>query len=424
MSLRNPLTVYPINQARRTLRRGPVDQIILCITFILAVPTAVLLLECGVAMLPAGRRREAFQTTGTAPRIAILMPAHNEEAGITDTIANLLPQLSAGDRIVVIADNCADDTATAARAAGAEVLERFDDVRRGKGYALDHGMRHLELDPPQVVVIVDADCHVNNGSLARISRASWHHNRPVQAVYLMQQPDNPGPKETASALAFMVRSQVRQTGLARLGMPCLLGGTGMAFPWKALHGAPLASGNIVEDMQLGLDLAVSGFAPQFDPLSRVTSQLPQQSKAAKSQRTRWEHGQLVTLLTQVPHLLKESVRQRRIDLVALAFDLCVPPLSLLVLLWVALLAASCVDSAFTGSWSTTAGIAAWLSSIGAIVALSWLRYGRQTLPFFALASAPFYVLWKIPIYLAFLVKRQKAWVRTARDPRASAGVSA
>ena len=111
------------------------DQIILCITFILAVPTAVLLLECGVALLPAGRRREAFQTNGTAPRIAILMPAHNEEAGIKDTIANLLPQLSAGDRIVVIADNCADDTATAARAAGAEVLERFDHVRRGKGVA-------------------------------------------------------------------------------------------------------------------------------------------------------------------------------------------------------------------------------------------------------------------------------------------------
>ena len=221
--------------------------------------------RCAVAGRPASR---GVSNRRHGPAHRYLDASHNEEAGIKDTIVNLLPQLSAGDRIVVIADNCADDTATAARAAGAEVLERFDVVRRGKGYALDHGMRHLELDPPQVVVIVDADCHVNNGSLARISRASWHHNRPGQAVYLMQQPDNPGPKETASALAFMVRSQVRQTGLARLGMPCLLGGTGMAFPWKALHGAPLASGNIVEDMQLGLDLAVSGFTTVRSPVAR------------------------------------------------------------------------------------------------------------------------------------------------------------
>jgi hypothetical protein len=52
----------------------------------------------------------------------------------------------------------------------------------------------------------------------------------------------------------------------------------------------------------------------------------------------------------------------------------------------------------------------------AAVALAWVRHARGTIPGRALLLAPLYVLWKVPLYVAFLFRRQKSWVRTARDP--------
>jgi cellulose synthase/poly-beta-1,6-N-acetylglucosamine synthase-like glycosyltransferase len=138
---------------------------------ILALPVlaaaGVLVVELVAAQLPA--RREANDPT-TRLTCAVLIPAHNEETGIGPTLSSILPQLGAGDRVLVVADNCTDATAAVARASGAEVVERTDATRRGKGYALDFGVRTLEKAPPAVVVIVDADCTLESGSLDRLVR--------------------------------------------------------------------------------------------------------------------------------------------------------------------------------------------------------------------------------------------------------------
>ena len=213
----------------------------------------------------------------------------------------------------------------------------------------------------------------------------------------------------------MVKNLVRPKGLDRLGLPCLLTGTGMAFPWWVIRKAYLASSNIVEDMQLGIDLAIAGHAPVFCPDAKVTGLLPQQKHAAKSQRTRWEHGHLETLLKQVPHLLNASVRQKRFDLLALALELCVPPLSLLVMMWAAATAGSLLAEGLGASWSPTGllvmeGLLISISIVG-----SWFKFGRANLPALTLLVVPLYIVWKIPLYLAFLVQRQTKWIRTERD---------
>src|SRR6201996_4166295 len=72
---------------------------------------------------------------GAPRRLAVVIPAHNESTGIVPTIADITPQLKHGDRLIVIADNCSDDTAAVAAAAGAEVVTRDDMTQVGKGYA-------------------------------------------------------------------------------------------------------------------------------------------------------------------------------------------------------------------------------------------------------------------------------------------------
>src|SRR5262249_47935877 len=156
---------------------------------------------------------------------------------------------AAGDEVVVVADNCDDGTADIARAFGATVLERRDTVNRGKGFALDHGIRYLRANCPGVLVMMDADCTIRAGSIDAVVDQVVATGRPAQACYLMEQPREAGPRDLVSALAFLVKNGVRPRGLVRFNLPCLLTGTGMAFPWNVISDAKLASGNIVEDMQ-------------------------------------------------------------------------------------------------------------------------------------------------------------------------------
>ena len=71
-------------------------------------------------------------------RFDVFVPAHNEESIIARTVANLRGLDWPADRfrVIVIADNCGDATASIAAQAGARVFERADPERRGKGYAL------------------------------------------------------------------------------------------------------------------------------------------------------------------------------------------------------------------------------------------------------------------------------------------------
>ena len=156
------------------------DWALLTAAVIVAIPFAVLAIEALAALLPARKAR-----TGARPRCAVLVPAHDEEAGIAITVRSVRDQSAADDRIVVVADNCSDGTATAARAAGAEVSERNDPERRGKGFALDHGLGQLASDPPDVVVIVDADCELGPGALDALVRQAAATGRPAQGIYLI-----------------------------------------------------------------------------------------------------------------------------------------------------------------------------------------------------------------------------------------------
>ncbi len=382
----------------------------------LAIPITVLCLECGIACWQKSDPNFTESEADQPLNVSVLIPAHNEASGIGATIEALLPQLKAEDQLIVIADNCTDETAAVARQNGATVLERHNDQQRGKGYALDYGLAQLSSHPPDVMVMVDADCHVEPGAIGKIAQQAAALGKPVQALYLMETPTEPSPKDSISALAFLVKNLVRPLGLARLGFPCLLTGTGMAFPWSVLQSISLASGNIVEDMQLGLDLAIAGHAPYFCASAQVTGILPQQQEAVTSQRTRWEHGHLQTLTTQVPRLLKAAIVQKRGDLFALALDLSVPPLSLLVMLWFGILGIISLLTVFTGVWLPTVLLMLEGGLMMIAIVAAWANFGRDRISGKTLLSIPLYILWKIPLYFTFLVKPQKDWVRTQRDP--------
>lgn len=380
---------------------------------LLALPALVVLAEVLAA------RAAPTPVAVSAPRqarVAVLIPAHNESGGIVATLQSIAAQLGANDRMVVVADNCSDDTAAIARQAGAQVIERSDPVNRGKGYALDFGVRHLEADPPQVVIIVDADCTLGASCLTLLSNQCLSMQRPIQARYLMRFAQGAGGVGArVTELAFLVKNWVRPLGLARLGLPCPLLGAGMAFPWALIRQLPLASGNIVEDMRLGSDLVAAGNGPRYLVQATVDSHFPTAIEGQQSQRKRWEHGHLQTLFTQVPALARRSLERRDPAILAYALDLAVPPLALLVMLVTLTLLLS--GSLWLAGFSIVPmliALAALLALLAAVL-LAWDRFARDLLSLSELAAVPGYALRKIPVYVKFVLARQTAWVRSKRD---------
>jgi cellulose synthase/poly-beta-1,6-N-acetylglucosamine synthase-like glycosyltransferase len=390
------------------------DTTLVGLAALVTIPAWVFLGECVLGLLPP---RLVAPKEGDAPSIAILIPAHDERLVIAQTVRGLRAQLREEDRIVVVADNCTDETADLARAEGATVVERHDEERRGKGYALDFGMEHLAEDPPEVVVIVDADCAVSTGGIHTIARTAKLTGRPVQAEYLLKAPDEPTPLSVVSALAFLVRNRVRPRGLHRLGLPCHLTGSGMAFPYEVLRDAPATGSYLVEDLLMGIELAIAGLPPLLCTEASVSSDLPSNDRAAAGQRRRWEHGQLLTLIRQSPRLIGYGLLRLRPSLLALGLDLMVPPLALLVLASAMVLLLLTAVTLLAGTTPAAPALMfAALTAIGLGVGLSWLRFGRSTLPFKYVAVIPLYVVWKIPLYLSFFLrKRQKTWERTERS---------
>ena len=378
----------------------------------LIIPCFVFFLECFAAFFSKESQPQTVDCQ--RPKTTVLIPAHNEAAQIKDVLVTLLEQITDQDRVVVIADNCHDETAAIARTTAATVIERENLTQRGKGYALDYGMKFIQDEPPEVVVILDGDCIIAPKTIERITCKAIATGRPIQSTYLMEQPDDPSLKDKISIFALKVKNLVRLLGLNRLGAHCLLTGSGMAFPWSLINQVSLAGSKTTDDMQLTVDLALASCTPVFCDSAFVVGRL-MKDRDALSQRSRWEHGHLEMILVEVPRLLKEFFKQGRLSLLALALDISIPPLSLLIMTWLL---------GMLVTWLAILAGVSWLPAIAVTIAgvfllsgvfLAWFKFGRADLGFTNLLAIPFYILSKIPIYLKFLVKPQSRWLRTERD---------
>ena len=269
------------------------------------------------------------------PSIIVLVPAHNEGSGLLPTLDDILAQLNDGDRLLVVADNCNDDTADIARAAGAEVVERNDLTKIGKGYALAYGLRHLRNNVPDIVIVIDADCRLEEGAIHELALTCGSTGRPAQALYVMTAPDGAMLGFRVAEFAWRIKNDLRPRGLAALGLPCQLMGSGMAFPRDVIGAVDLATDDLAEDLALGLQLAFAKHPPLFCPAAVVTSEFPATREAAAAQRQRWEHGHLSIILNESIPNLWTALRRRNWDLFILSLDAAVPPLVLLGLLIVA-----------------------------------------------------------------------------------------
>jgi hypothetical protein len=336
------------------------------------------------------------ETTRVEPlsrlRFAVLIPAHNEQAILGRTLKTLMPTLGPNDRVLVVADNCTDSTAAVARQARAEVIERHDPSRRGKGYAIDFGLAHLQADSPDAVVFLDADCQVESDTLRLLGTSAVTMRRPAQGMTFTDADPDGSPAQTTSHLALRFKYLVRALGLSRLTGLCYLTGTTVALPWSLTFNLRLTDDEPVDEAQLGLDLTVAGNPPLLVPHAWVNRPWRQRSAHASTSQSSLESSYFRTLLTQVPRLFYQGLTRGRPDVIGLAVDLAIPPLPLLAAVWLLTLTAAlaCVPVGAT-AWPA---LLLMLGGGGLILSVTagWFVHCRKQISLRDLCAALFHVL--------------------------------
>jgi cellulose synthase/poly-beta-1,6-N-acetylglucosamine synthase-like glycosyltransferase len=352
-----------------------------------------------------------------ALRFDIIVPAHDEAAVIERTIGSLRRIDWPADRfrILVCADNCTDSTAQHAHAAGAQVLERIEPERRGKGYALSFAFQRSRTDGfADAVVIIDADSEVSANLLEAIAARLERGDQAVQVHYGVLNPLASWRTRLitiAHGSFHMVRSRARE----RLRLSCGLRGTGWCVTHRLLNVVPYGAFSLTEDVEYGIELGMSGYRVAYAGEAHCNAEMVVSDVIAAPQRARWERGRFQLIRTRTAPLVRRALAQRGALCLDLALDLLVLPLSYIVLnVTVLLLGAAMLALLlphFSWLWLWLAmGSTAVLSTY---VVRGWQLSGIGLRGIADLSRVPQFLVWRV---LLLLRKRQpKHWQRTERE---------
>lgn len=354
-------------------------------------------------------------------RFAVVVPAHNEQAQIAETVASLLAVDYPKELffVLVVADNCTDATADLAARAGARVLTRQHATERGKGFALHFAFTELLAQEGaqaiDAVVVVDADSIVSRNLLQAFAVRLGAGEIAVQADYGVRNP-LASWRTRLMTVALTIFHRVRGLGRERLRLSAGLRGNGMCFSRTCLTRFPHEAHGLVEDVEYGITLGLGGARIAYADEARVLGEMVSGGEASESQRARWESGRASLKRQQLPKLLGAAWRRRSLMLLDLALDLAVPPLAKIAVLLVLATALEGTRMALGGTllMSTEvlgAALVALLAYVARGVVLSGLGWSAVT----ALLWAPVYVGWKLVLRLMPKKNAKSGWVRTERE---------
>jgi hypothetical protein len=102
----------------------------------------------------------------------------------------------------------------------------------------------------------------------------------------------------------------------------------------------------------------------------------------------------------------------------MTMDLLIPPVALYFLVLAVAVLITVSAAALWPVWHAAAILASLAAAcFGLAIGLAWFRFGRHLLSVRELLGTPLYALWKIPVYVAYFLKKRSGWVRTKRDSK-------
>lgn len=395
-----------------TILQAPLLVIALCLSLYLLLLTIVpFIVSAGPKRRPTDRKK-----------FAIIIPAHNEEKVIEKTLRSVFRVDYPKELydVIVVADNCTDQTAKIALECGAIVFQRVDAARRGKGYALNwvtpQVLERLPAPGYDACVFMDADSIMMPAFLEEMNRSLHEGHRIIQSSDLVLD-NSTSWRVQLILIAFALQNYVRLLGKSRLGLSVLLKGNGMCFDASLLRTVKWDESSLGEDLDMGVDLIRRGEKIHFNPDAVVYALMPEQASSATTQRMRWEGGRFASLRRRVPKLLREAWKKKSIDLLEAAVDAAFPPLAVLLFgagTFVAINALLITAGIVTGTLMLWGWLCVLLTiALHCVLGLIIARVRFRNLV--ALLYVPRYLVWKLRVYFAMLLgKTEKGWIRTER----------
>lgn len=363
-------------------------------------------LTAGAMLGSAGPRASQTKAAG---RIAVVIPAHDEQESIGACLDSLFlcEEISGLAEVFVIADNCTDQTAGIARARGATVLERHDLEKRGKGHALLYAFERLLEQDFGAFLVIDADARVERNLIRECVSAFAQGAGALQCPYLVSNPDQSDSTRLLD-LALRGFNLVRPKGRNRFGLSAGILGNGFGVSRATLEKVPYLAHSVVEDLEYHLSLVDAGIRVEFLGSTTVYGAMPTGGRGRATQRARWEGGRL-RILRDRGYWLLARVARGNWRFAESLLDLLLLPLAFHVLLLMAAVASSWSSARLAG----TAGLG--VLGVHLAVAMAYGSSWRRDLR--ALCQVPAYLGWKL-LQLPRILEtsaRSAAWVRTARS---------
>lgn len=394
----------------------------------LVLLAAPLFLDLAIALVGNLRRPRPLSATAQRRiRLAVIIPAHDEEPMIARTVASLVaagcaahtPGASVDSEswhppVFVVAHNCADATAAVAQAAGARVLVLSNPRLRGKGAALRYGFQAAQAEGANAFLVVDADSIASPNLLAATGSALAAGAAATQCRYELEKPAR-GPFQGRARLrvmAFRGINVLRARGRAGLGFSAGIFGNGFAVTAETLDRVPFTADSICEDIEYHIKLVCAGVRVHWVEEAAVWAPLSTPGSAQATQEARWEGGRFHVAARALGPLLRTAVRGNWRAWGAL-FESGSLPLSRGLL---ALLLTLALPLPWLHWFALTCAAIA-----GLYVLESALLGDEPARDLTALAAAPAHIVWKLlitPLVLRQTRKRAE-WARTCREVQQS-----
>jgi cellulose synthase/poly-beta-1,6-N-acetylglucosamine synthase-like glycosyltransferase len=295
-----------------------------------------------------------------------------------------------------------------------QVYERFEESKRGKGYALNWLLQKLEENQlvHDAYVILDADSVVEPTFLHAMARELAQGAQAMQACNIVLNVSD-SPSTALRWIALALINHVRPLGRNGLGASSTFTGNGMCLSHTLLMRYPWQAFGFAEDYQYYLTLVQHGERVRYVPEALVRSYMPTTFAQMRTQDIRWEISEFDQAKWQIALRLLRSFLQCG-DFVRLEaiVELATPPLSFLTGWCLLILILSLFVQSTLGLLCSFILIGGLLCHIG--TAFYLLHPPRAV--YTALFYAPRFMIWKLWVY--FVLRRSKKhtreWIPTKR----------
>ncbi len=275
-----------------------IDLISLIMTIVLFGLSSHLIIYFFVSVFLPPKR---FKKASEFHRYGVLIPARNEQKVIAQLIDSIKKQNYPSELIdiFVIADNCTDDTALVAKNSGAIVFERFDNEKKGKGYALNFALNKIfeEYKDKEYkgFFFFDSDNLLSKDFVVNMNDAVCEGYKIVTGY---RSSKNYGQNWIAagSGMIYLEQSRLEHRARTKLHTQTHISGTGFYVDYQTLvlqGGWPYKT--ITEDLEFSHSKVISGqkIIQCFDAV--FYDEQPSKLKDMINQRVRWVRGNYICM---------------------------------------------------------------------------------------------------------------------------------